>query len=228
MKKALLTLGFLFGCVNSSPPYYIKNAITPQEIFTTIAKSSVVIETPVGLGSGTVVWTDGGGLSLILTCHHVIYDEETNKPFDELSISSLQAGSAVGIVEDFSEDADLALVMGMGDLKAPALLVAIKEPDLYEHLYVMGAPAGYHGTAAEATLTNKQGFWQLTSFIFPGYSGGTVTNNRMELVAVPRMVYAGVNPYGVPEIVPEIGFVVPLPMIRTFLKSYPMLVSRGR
>jgi len=194
-----------------------------EDIFTRAARSSVIIRTPSGLGSGTVIWASDK-YYLILTCAHVLDEEEPSKFRIQVSTET-KTQLFGGFVEKIDKEWDLALVVGLGDIDLPAVSIASLEPRLYERLYLIGAPMGFNRSATEGVLSSKTDgiegkehkIWRVTGgFLYPGISGGTIVNSRGELVCVPEtvMLFKGLVP------MPQLGFCVPLGAIKTLVKGY--------
>lgn len=198
-------------------------ALSAQEVYQRAAASAVLVATPTGGGSGTVILAHPRA-TLVLTAHHVIADAPRR-----VRVLVLRAGDdgverkavrARVVAADKAHD--LALLATGPGLGVPALPLATEEPALYEALYTIAAPLGLEGTVAPGVLTAKHrssasiagALWQLTGLVFFGSSGGTVTNDRAELVGVPVVVSTW---SGIP--IPQIGLCVPLETIRAFLDS---------
>lgn len=179
-----------------------------------IAECSVGIETTSATGSGTVI-AHVGRASWVLTCEHVVRGSK------KAIVVYRKDGKFVrveGKVERFDEKKDLALVR-VARLPLAALDLAAEEPSLYERVWVVGAPEGYHGTAVEGLLCGMDGSngdpdeaYQISGFSSPGASGGTVANFNGELVGVVTGIrHDGHRP------IHGIVFAVGLPKIKVFL-----------
>jgi S1-C subfamily serine protease len=202
-------------CANATPA-------SNKVFLARLAASSVLVESEIGQGSGTVIWSNNS-LSLILSCHHVVFDND-DEPAVAIDIHTNFSEKSHAVILDASKEYDLALLLAYQRIDTPALPIAKTAPDRFEKVFVVGAAAGYPGTVAEGILTSKRrsgipngtDLWQLTSFIFPGMSGGTVANEAGELTCVPESLHN----YGGFILVPQLGFCVPLPTIQKFLKPY--------
>ena len=206
--RPLLMLCLLLAACATAPA-------SPADVFRRVAASAVVITTSTGSGSGTVILHERDR-SLVLTAQHVVAGagRVVHIQVSGGAEGSMTVRSRVLLAD---RDLDLALLESAARLPALALPVATDEPALYELVYSVAAPMGLVGTAWPALLSAKieragAQIWEITGFTFFGSSGGTVANARGELVGVP-VVIATWN--GLP--IPQVGFAVPLPSIRTFL-----------
>jgi S1-C subfamily serine protease len=197
-----------------------KHNASVSAIFTRVASSSVLIETDSGMGSGTIVSVSNGRI-LVLTCYHVISDA---KQIEVVSAST----SAIASVISVNVKKDLAVLMVSQDLRAPALKVAFFEPELYEKLYTVANPLSIIKVASEGILYSKKesrpgvDLWGVQSFLFPGSSGGTITNAQGELVCVPQSIVA-TKQFG---LVAQLDFCVGLKDIRDILRPFKLIVGR--
>lgn len=200
-----------------------------REVLTRISLGAVTVRTAgvvirdgrpaerLGVGSGAIVWR-GAKKVLILTCHHVVHTdgEETYG----IMIESQYGGSVVAAVFADDPDDDLALLAADDMPLADVLAIATRDPKDYERLYAFGSPKNHPGTAADAILSNHlphQGhvLYQITSFVYPGSSGGILANLDGELVGVLRAIAVDEN---TDEKIPQIGYAVPLEAVQKFLK----------
>jgi S1-C subfamily serine protease len=184
------------------------------EVLRRVVASTVVVRSVVGekvvQGSGTVV-AKSNGYVLVLTCYHVVRGSIAL----EVSPTGDPDHQAVAVVESVDEDRDLALIAAELDL--PALPVSTHYPQLYDSVYLLGAPFGERGLASEAIITdidvmfNDQLWYRLTGgFMAGGISGGSLINAQGELIGVP----ARAN-----KVYPQLGLAVPLSSIRSFLRG---------
>jgi S1-C subfamily serine protease len=190
-----------------------------------IAEASVGVETDGSTGSGTVI-AHIGRSSWVLTCEHVVRGCKRAR-------ISYRAGrkfiKVEGRVERTDEAKDLALVR-TPKLPVAALSLASVEPDLYEKVWVVAAPEGYHGTAVESVLCGKDGSngdpdeaYQLSGFSSPGASGGTVASFNNELVGVVTGIrHDGHRPIN------GIVFAATLPKVREFLADGKAFADAAR
>jgi serine protease Do len=167
-------------------------------------------------GSGTII-AQSQRNTYILTCEHVISGAKN------LTINYRDGKRFITIscaIEAVDEKHDLAILRTAKKIKGrEPLPIAREEPELYEGVYLMGAPEGYHGTAAHGILTSMDGSngrkaddtWQITGLASGGISGGIVSNIDCELIGVMSAVARdGHLP------VWNIGFAVPLKHIKRF------------
>lgn len=193
-----------------------------------IAEASVRVETAGSTGSGTVI-AHVGRSSWVLSCAHVAGPGASAQVVWRVGKRFVRAR---GKVERADSARDLSLIRTRR-LPLPALALAVEEPDLYEKLWVVAAPEGYHGTAVESVLSGKDGSngdpdeaYQLSGFSAPGASGGTVANFNGELVGVVTGIrHDGHRPLN------NIVFASPLPAIKAFLsegKAFADAAARKR
>lgn len=182
-----------------------------------LADSSVIIASATGEGSGTVIAHIGRN-SYVLTCQHVVGNE---KKATATYRSGKRFFTVSGKVERVNAEQDLAIVRLSRRVPVNAVDISDVEPELYERVWVVGAPAGRFGTAWEGILSGAEGSnqdprgqYQLSVFTAPGASGGTVANFNGELIGV----LTGLEHNG-HSTVSGIVFAVPLPVVREFLKE---------
>jgi serine protease Do len=188
------------------------------EEFNTMAQSYVQVE-GAQVGSGTVVKHEGRN-TYVLTCEHVVRGEKV------VTVVFRDGGrfhrvNARVIAAD--PDKDLALVRTSKRVATRMpVVIAEEEPEIYTRSYVMGSAAGLYGTAGEVVLCAKDGsngdtrgrFYQFTGVIVRGMSGGMLCNQDAELIGVPHLLEREED-----RTLGNIGFAVPLPAVRTFLKE---------
>ncbi len=182
-----------------------------------VTLSTVVIyadyKDAIAQGSGTVIGRFGEW-AFVLTCHHVVKDA--------LSIVVHPTGHAkatrAAYLEVGSPDHDLALLAVKG-LDLPALPISVSDPELYDTVYLFGAPQGQQGTASEGIVTDLKyklsklpPFFRVTNaFVDHGISGGTATNTEGELVGVPARGMDGT---------PQFGLLVPRTLVLMAIAGY--------
>lgn len=186
------------------PPFRALAGISPMQ---RAIDACVRLDTDYSTGSGTVV-TPGG---LILTCLHVLTDEDDKPVNDGIYVSFTQSSRSVAqqthvakLVEA-DADLDLALVQIVADLDGKPiekpqftwLPLATTDPDLDEDLRCLGYPAiGGARSLCSISLTRgavsgfverkgKLAWLKSDCLISAGNSGGTTVNARWELQAVP-------------------------------------------
>jgi S1-C subfamily serine protease len=193
----------------------------------------VVVETDVGMGSGTVLFSDKTH-TLILTNYHVIDGGKS------VWIQYNQV-KQVASIEASNEDKDLALLQ-CGATGLPAAPIA-KQVTMYERVYVIGNHLGMEDTVADGILTSlrshpyglERELFRLTGFFIYGVSGGAVFNLKGELIAVPEILriyptpVVSVTKNGITETpyqaitpITQVGYAVPLADIKEFLKPYKL------
>jgi serine protease Do len=216
--RTLILLVLLSGCLATG-------RMTPADIYTRTAASTVLVTTSTGSGSGTVI-LNRSHRAYVLTAFHVVDGARKihlRVPTEDHGVIGRLEVAAEVLEVDRAQD--LALLGSRAPLAVPALPVAHDEPALYDDVFIVASPLGLYGTATPGVLSAKMllehegPLWELTGLIFFGSSGGTVVNARAELVAVPVIVATWNN---LP--VSQIGFAVPLGSIRTFLDR---AVERG-
>lgn len=212
MKRFLIIALLLIPATAAAKPQ-----LPTAKLIARVVASSVMVETEMGRGSGTIVGDLGGG-AMVLTCHHVVKGSFVVKVVVE---DDEYRDEYNALVVDESEADDLALLLVMDLVKAPILPIAKHEPALYDRLLIVGAPMGQPGIIADGMLTSKgitprgKRLYRIQGFIMFGLSGGTITNLRGELVAVPEIVATWHD-----QPIPQVGLAVPLPAIRKFLEPY--------
>jgi len=206
-------LTFKLTLTFDNPPERAKSAMPPFRELASLnprqraIDASVRLDTEYSSGSGTVV-TPGG---LILTCLHVLTDEDDKPVTEGIYISFTNSARAIAqqthiakLVES-DKELDLALVQIVGDADGKPvekpnftwLPMAKTEPDLDEDLRCLGYPAiGGARSLCSISLTRGvvSGFverkgkllWLKSDcLISAGNSGGTAVNAQYELVGIP-------------------------------------------
>lgn len=184
-----------------------------------IANCSVALSVPgSSTGSGVVV-LQGSRNTRILTCAHVIGDAKRLEVIYRSGERDLLEIAA--IVERVDADKDLALIRTTRRLPMSPITLASEEPDVYERAFVVGAPGGLFGTAADALICSTNGHnghrdmgYQFTGLSAPGISGGALANYEGELFGIVSTVKTEAH---LP--IWNIGFAIPLPTIREFLEA---------
>jgi S1-C subfamily serine protease len=206
--------------------------------FARIANSTVIVSDGSGLGSGTIVGKEPGR-TLVLTAFHVVRGSTSIRVAGNRAVCP-------AVVAKASEEEDLALLRVLCDLGQPILPIARVAPPRFSRVYLVGAMNGYPDTPGAGYLARrdfgteglKSDAYLVVAPMFSGDSGGTLVNERGELVAVPsRMPTYGMPVYVAPSadqaddedapharfpavargIVPGLGVFVGLPTIRRFL-----------
>lgn len=161
-----------------------------------VANSTVRIETPTGLGSGTVVRDRGAAGEDVLTCAHVVKGDV---------LITVRTMDARGKTEEFPAhvvrvDAahDLALLSVRG-LALPALPLAAADPDEFSVLWEVSSPLGRQRTASPETVSlygDEAGHWRLLGSNMVGSSGGAVVDGSGRLVCVFQGLWGADEPFG--------------------------------
>lgn len=236
----ILTLLSFHAC-HASPPK--RAAAVPEvrreSLFTILSYSSVFVRTLVAkvpetgkpgaaLGSGTVVGVLDGNRDAILTAAHLlpkgnfvaVYVSPTNDPNNPERAVEAQVAKV-----DYAKD--LALLVTVEKVKGVFPIgLATAEPRVFETVYTMSNPVRAPRTAgvaivdaAERRNTGKVNVYRLSGFGWPGSSGGTVANDRAELVGVLVGVHTSSDRFhpGSEVIIPDITFAISLPEIVAFV-----------
>lgn len=225
MKKLVTTFitFLLIACCQVTDGSKISKIITSEsEALRYLIQSTVIVENSQHSGSGTIIYSEEGYI-LILTCYHVI-----RNTIDTIEINSIESPyieTTEVIVEKIDKDNDLALLSAKLTHAPRAIKIAKKDSELYEKLYLMGAPLRNYGTVTQGFLISKNRevniekpkvFWVVTGGLFwAGISGGTALNGNGELECVPAAVEGTKD-----QIVSQIGYCIGLPTIKKFLASY--------
>jgi S1-C subfamily serine protease len=232
MKAGVILAGTIFLLLTSCCHSNLSQR-EETKLLNRVTAAVVIVETDIGMGSGTTV-ASTRDYSLVLTNFHVVVGAKGVwiKHGDETNPASVEA---------FDADKDLALLM-TGPTGLPALPIAKKEPLEFERIYIVGNPLGMEDTVADGMLTSKYAhpygmpktLWRLMGFVVYGSSGGAVVNRNGELIAVPEIVRIYPAPVfmetpdsppselPLKSIVPitQVGYAVPLGDIKEFLKVY--------
>ncbi len=215
--KALFICLALVGIIQDSSA----SSRSEREIYTMLADTSVRvrIDTPSkkGRGSGTVVALTKHG-ALVLTCAHVI-GKESGVLIDRVD-SEGNVHTFAGLVEKVDTQNDLALIHVLGDTGLKPVRLAIVVPELYTPLYSVGAPLGLQGVPVHYTLADKlmpEHYWMLGGTTMPGQSGSGVETENGDLVCV-----VAACPMLKDAVITDIGFCIPLPIVRQFLVGYAL------
>ena len=156
---------------------------TISQVIERVRGAVVRIETPVGVGSGTIINADG----VILTNYHVVegYDTVTVK----IGSRQIEVGTVVG----YDVELDLAVIeLGRGPW--PFLPISADRPAVGEEILTLGYPLGLAG---ESTVTKglvsafrpeTRFTWiQTDAAINPGNSGGAAITAAGRFIGVPTM-----------------------------------------
>jgi len=177
----------------------------------------VLIRTPIGLGSGFIIHSDG----YVITNDHVIAGEhDITVTVYHNSDGGLerQTYQHVRIVAT-SSDKDLALLQIMGTDGHAFHALPIGNSNLLrpgQRVFAIGSPLGLERTVSEGIVSLKnrliQGrlFIQGTAQISPGNSGGPLFNLQGEVIGVNNMKIVGMGAEG-------LGFAIPSQRLKNFL-----------
>lgn len=186
-----------------------------------MAESYVAVETDTDNGSGTIV-AHRSRSSFILTCWHVV-NEKGAAPSVVYRDGARFRRVKARIVA-FDEENDLALLRTTRIPSRRPIAVAEHEPELYDVAYVMGTCAGLYGTPGQVIIAARdntsgarstKGLYQYTGLALQGISGGLLCNIDAELIGVPHLAEREGD-----RVLGNIGYAVPLPVIRDFLLEH--------
>lgn len=212
MRLALCIFSIIVACSIGTGIYA---ATKRAEVIRKVAQSTVVVNSEArnsySQGSGTVIGVYNDFV-FILTCHHVIEGSIAIKVFP----TGKPRHAVPATIEVDSPGNDLALLVAALDL--PALPLATKSPELYDTVYLVGAPAGEAGTASEGMVTDltyrflDRTWWRVTNgVIMAGISGGTATNADGQLIGVPARGSKATS---------QQGLLIPLSYINEIARGY--------
>jgi len=153
----------------------------PSEIYSMVIRSTVLIETDKGTGSGFYVKPN-----VIATNYHVIKGAEWARCSPDNSSYWYEITGYLAV----DEDVDLALLQVSGP-KRPPLQLASGNVVNGQQIYAFGAPQKFYGTISDGLVTVRQldgiKLLQISAPISPGSSGGPVVNRFGEVVGVASM-----------------------------------------
>lgn len=172
IKKVVLVHFFLILIGN----YYSQDA---SVIFTNNVKSTVTIETDIGLGSGFFV-----AENIIATNYHVIEGAKKASFYLNNAKIKYEIAGYVGV----NKDADLILLQVV-NYKGKPLKISTSNVKQGQKVYVLGSPKGLPATISDGIISglrniNGKELIQITAPISPGSSGGPVLNSKGELIGV--------------------------------------------
>lgn len=197
--------------------------------------TSVFVESILGFGSGTVVYSTNENM-YILTCYHVVEEiVELNEkgitfPATVGYYKRNEEGRQIGAIMHaadvikYDKDIDLALLkIYQVDDNLKVALIAENEPEKGDTIYSVGNPLNRElvRTISRGILANKiEGYYLSDNTITFGNSGGGLFNSRGELIGVPALVY-GYGKSKEDESIPEssLGMSINLTTIREFLRG---------
>lgn len=192
-----------------------------------LLKSSVIVQTPLGSGSGTVIKKDNGFI-YILTCYHVIEeginppelfqtvitvsyllknknDEEIAYIIHGAEIIKYDKENDIALLRIFAEDENLNIVS-----------IAKEEPKIGDIIYSVGNPLSTNRILSKGILSGKEeNFYISDNTTTFGNSGGGLFNNKGELIGIPSNVMIYI--FDIPE--SSLGLSRNLQTIKDFLKG---------
>jgi serine protease Do len=184
-----------------------------------LGEAVVLVQTPVGLGSGFIVNADG----YIVTNDHVIAGE------NRLSVTVFEQGKSelkkytyenVRIIATSSE-LDLALIKIDSDRTEPFDVVPIASMSRLREgqtVFAIGSPLGLDRTVSQGIISvadrviGGRLYIQTTTQINPGNSGGPLFNLQGDVVGVNNMKIAAAGAEG-------LGFAISADILRYFLDN---------
>lgn len=160
-----------------------RQPLTTDEIYQRVNPAVVTIYTAQGVGSGSIVRSDG----LVLTNRHVVQ----NAP--EVKIKTASGENFVGKVIDLDLRYDLALVQLRGQsLHLPIVTFAsTSQLTLGDPVFAIGSPAGKSGVFTTGTFTQltQHGSLQTSAgLLSEGNSGGPLLNRHGEVIGINKGV----------------------------------------
>ena len=183
-----------------------------------LGEAVVLIRTPIGLGSGFLIHSDG----YIVTNDHVVAGER------QISVTQFKGSGAKMTKQNFDNvkivasggNLDLALlkIEGQGDrFKFPFVTLG-SSTDLKqgERVFAIGSPLGLERSVSEGIVSLRNRIIsdrlhvQTTAEISPGNSGGPLFNYRGEVVGVNNMKVVAQGAEG-------LGFSIPVDSLKNFL-----------
>jgi S1-C subfamily serine protease len=158
-----------------------------SQIVDRIRDAVVRIETPAGVGSGTMINSQG----YILTNFHVI------RGYDTVTVQLEDRYTRYGSVVGYDEEVDLAVVTIDGG-PWPFLAVSATRPSVGDELLTLGYALDLPG---QSTLTRglvsaispdyRLTYIQTDAAISPGNSGGAAITSNGQFIGVPTYVETG-------------------------------------
>ncbi len=183
-----------------------------------LGEAVVLIRTPIGLGSGFLIHSDG----YIVTNDHVVAGER------QISVTQFKGSGAKMTKQNFDNvkivasggNLDLALlkIEGQDDkFKFPFVTLG-SSTDLKqgERVFAIGSPLGLERSVSEGIVSLRNRIIsdrlhvQTTAEISPGNSGGPLFNYRGEVVGVNNMKVVAQGAEG-------LGFSIPVDSLKNFL-----------
>jgi S1-C subfamily serine protease len=193
-------------------------------------KSSVTVLGLNGMGSGTIIKKTKSYM-LILSCYHVVADivesEEAEKNYfiaytniKEIGNDRYDLGSRIYEAEllKYNKKEDIILLkVEVNDDNLFAMKISDRCPKIGDTIYTVGNPLGKERTLSKGIMSNViDGFYITDGTITFGNSGGSLINDKGELIGIPARV-SGYS--ALVSVIPEsgLGESITLNRIREFL-----------
>jgi len=182
------------------------------------------------LGSGVIVDDEN---AYIVTNHHVIFDERSQKPVEEIKVQLLDKRIFEATVIGLDEATDLAVLqieandikaVDLGDSEAVRVgewVIAIGSPfsASLSHTVTAGIISALGRNDVMNNLNTYQNFIQTDAAINPGNSGGALLNMKGELIGINAAIASGGGRANA-----GIGFAIPSTMVKKVMND---LINKG-
>ena len=182
------------------------------------------------LGSGVIVDDEN---AYIVTNHHVIFDERSQKPVEEIKVQLLDKRIFEATVIGLDEATDLAVLqieaddikaVDLGDSEAVRVgewVIAIGSPfsASLSHTVTAGIVSALGRNDVMNNLNTYQNFIQTDAAINPGNSGGALLNMNGKLIGINAAIASGGGRANA-----GIGFAIPSTMVKKVMND---LITKG-
>jgi len=182
------------------------------------------------LGSGVIVDDEN---AYIVTNHHVIFDERSQKPVEEIKVQLLDKRIFEATVIGLDKATDLAVLqieandikaVDLGDSEAVRVgewVIAIGSPfsASLSHTVTAGIISALGRNDVMNNLNTYQNFIQTDAAINPGNSGGALLNMKGELIGINAAIASGGGRANA-----GIGFAIPSTMVKKVMND---LINKG-
>jgi len=182
------------------------------------------------LGSGVIVDSEN---AYIVTNHHVIFDERSNKPVEEIKVQLLDKRIFEATVVGLDKATDLAVLkieaediksVNLGDsekVRVGEWVLAIGSPfsESLSHTVTAGIISALGRNNVMSSLNTYQNFIQTDAAINPGNSGGALLNMDGELIGINAAIASGGGRANA-----GIGFAIPSAMVKKVMDD---LIDKG-
>ena len=182
------------------------------------------------LGSGVIVDDEN---AFIVTNHHVIFDERSQKPVEEIKVQLLDKRIFEATVIGLDKATDLAVLqieaddikaVDLGDSEAVRVgewVIAIGSPfsASLSHTVTAGIVSALGRNDVMNNLNTYQNFIQTDAAINPGNSGGALLNMNGELIGINAAIASGGGRANA-----GIGFAIPSTMVKKVMND---LITKG-